>query len=253
MSTPHRGGEPGTARRHQPGHLDRPPQPHPAAARATHRSARLRTRPTDVQMSTLDPECTSGASGRAARTVHPTARHRPAPYPATHDAHRRRHPTLAGRSDILFSDDAVSLIHQTSRGLPRASNYLAARRSTRSHSRPNQHASHGPSNGESRIGEQGRTPALPLTDDHSTHPSTRDARTPQNPGSVIGMSRDDTHTRLVTPIVVSMERDGTSPEYDRFEACGSLGGAVPCWPSASSPSSAQQPYRPTPAPGRGPW
>lgn len=35
------------------------------------------------------------------------------------------HLKLAGRSDTLFSDDAVSLIHQTSRGLPRAVNNLA--------------------------------------------------------------------------------------------------------------------------------
>lgn len=33
--------------------------------------------------------------------------------------------TLAGRSDTIFSDDAVALIHQTSRGIPRAINNLA--------------------------------------------------------------------------------------------------------------------------------
>ena len=32
---------------------------------------------------------------------------------------------LAGRSDTLFSDDAVALIHQVSRGLPRLVNNLA--------------------------------------------------------------------------------------------------------------------------------
>ncbi|WP_432835741.1 hypothetical protein [Dactylosporangium sp. CA-092794] len=37
----------------------------------------------------------------------------------------RHHLTLAGRSDTLFSDDATALIHQTSRGLPRAVNNLA--------------------------------------------------------------------------------------------------------------------------------
>jgi type II secretory pathway predicted ATPase ExeA len=37
----------------------------------------------------------------------------------------RHHLTLAGRTDTLFSDDAVALIHQTSRGLPRAVNNLA--------------------------------------------------------------------------------------------------------------------------------
>ena len=37
----------------------------------------------------------------------------------------RHHLGLAGRSDPLFSDDAVALIHQTSRGLPRAVNNLA--------------------------------------------------------------------------------------------------------------------------------
>ncbi|MFQ5517322.1 MAG: ExeA family protein [Acidimicrobiia bacterium] len=35
------------------------------------------------------------------------------------------HLELAGRSDTLFSDDAITLIHQTSRGLPRAVNNLA--------------------------------------------------------------------------------------------------------------------------------
>jgi type II secretory pathway predicted ATPase ExeA len=35
------------------------------------------------------------------------------------------HLTLAGRSGPLFSDDAITLIHQTSRGLPRAINNLA--------------------------------------------------------------------------------------------------------------------------------
>ncbi len=35
------------------------------------------------------------------------------------------HLKLAGRDDALFSDDAVGLIHQTSRGYPRAVNNLA--------------------------------------------------------------------------------------------------------------------------------
>lgn len=37
----------------------------------------------------------------------------------------RHHTQLAGRSDQLFSDDAVALIHQTGCGLPRAINNLA--------------------------------------------------------------------------------------------------------------------------------
>ena len=37
----------------------------------------------------------------------------------------RHHLKLAGRDDALFSDDAVGLIHQTSRGYPRAVNNLA--------------------------------------------------------------------------------------------------------------------------------
>ena len=37
----------------------------------------------------------------------------------------RHHLNLAGRSDTLFSDDATPLIHQTSRGYPRAVNNLA--------------------------------------------------------------------------------------------------------------------------------
>ena len=35
------------------------------------------------------------------------------------------HLHLAGRSDTLFSDDAIALVHQVSRGLPRAVNNLA--------------------------------------------------------------------------------------------------------------------------------
>jgi type II secretory pathway predicted ATPase ExeA len=37
----------------------------------------------------------------------------------------RHHLNLAGRSDTLFSDDAIELVHTTSRGLPRAVNNLA--------------------------------------------------------------------------------------------------------------------------------
>ena len=36
-----------------------------------------------------------------------------------------QHLALAGRKDTLFSDDAITLIHQTGRGLPRAVNNLA--------------------------------------------------------------------------------------------------------------------------------
>jgi type II secretory pathway predicted ATPase ExeA len=37
----------------------------------------------------------------------------------------QHHLALAGRSDTLFSDDAIGLIHNTSRGLPRLINNLA--------------------------------------------------------------------------------------------------------------------------------
>jgi type II secretory pathway predicted ATPase ExeA len=40
-------------------------------------------------------------------------------------AYISHHLNLAGRADTLFSDDAVALIHQVSRGLPRAVNNLA--------------------------------------------------------------------------------------------------------------------------------
>jgi len=40
-------------------------------------------------------------------------------------AYITHHLALAGRADTLFSDDAVALIHQVSRGLPRAVNNLA--------------------------------------------------------------------------------------------------------------------------------
>jgi type II secretory pathway predicted ATPase ExeA len=37
----------------------------------------------------------------------------------------QHHLALAGRSDTLFSDDAIGLIHEASRGLPRLINNLA--------------------------------------------------------------------------------------------------------------------------------
>src|SRR5581483_1811719 len=40
-------------------------------------------------------------------------------------AYLRHHLALAGREDPLFSDDAVALLHQASRGIPRALNNLA--------------------------------------------------------------------------------------------------------------------------------
>lgn len=40
-------------------------------------------------------------------------------------AYVKHHVALAGRSDPLFSDDAVALIHRTARGIPRAINNLA--------------------------------------------------------------------------------------------------------------------------------
>ena len=40
-------------------------------------------------------------------------------------AYLKHHLAIAGRSDPLFSDDAVALIHRTSRGIPRAINNLA--------------------------------------------------------------------------------------------------------------------------------
>jgi type II secretory pathway predicted ATPase ExeA len=45
--------------------------------------------------------------------------------PAETAAYLRHHLQLAGRSDTLFSDDAATVIHQVSRGLPRAINNLA--------------------------------------------------------------------------------------------------------------------------------
>ena len=45
-----------------------------------------------------------------------------APETADYVAH---HLKLAGRTDTLFSDDALGLIHQVSRGIPRAVNNLA--------------------------------------------------------------------------------------------------------------------------------
>jgi len=45
--------------------------------------------------------------------------------PAETGEYIAHHLRLAGRSDTLFSDDAVSRIHKAARGLPRAVNNLA--------------------------------------------------------------------------------------------------------------------------------
>jgi type II secretory pathway predicted ATPase ExeA len=45
--------------------------------------------------------------------------------PTDTNGYIHHHLAIAGRSDPLFSDDATNLIHQTSRGLPRAINNLA--------------------------------------------------------------------------------------------------------------------------------
>jgi type II secretory pathway predicted ATPase ExeA len=45
--------------------------------------------------------------------------------PQETNSYLRHHLALAGRSDTLFSDDATALIHQTSRGYPRAVNNIA--------------------------------------------------------------------------------------------------------------------------------
>jgi len=45
--------------------------------------------------------------------------------PTETSAYIAHHLSLAGRADTLFSDDAVALIHQVARGLPRAINNLA--------------------------------------------------------------------------------------------------------------------------------
>jgi len=49
----------------------------------------------------------------------------PAMTPTETGSYLKHHLALAGRTDTLFSDDAAALIHQTSRGYPRAVNNLA--------------------------------------------------------------------------------------------------------------------------------
>ncbi len=45
--------------------------------------------------------------------------------PSCGSSYVAHHLKIAGRSDTLFSDDALALVHQVSRGLPRAVNNLA--------------------------------------------------------------------------------------------------------------------------------
>jgi type II secretory pathway predicted ATPase ExeA len=49
----------------------------------------------------------------------------PGMYPAETASYLAHHLALAGRSDPLFSDDAIALCHQQARGMPRAVNNLA--------------------------------------------------------------------------------------------------------------------------------
>jgi DNA modification methylase len=54
-------------------------------------------------------------------------------------SYTRHHLTLAGRSDPLFSDDAITVIHDAARGLPRAVNNLATPGPGRRLRRPQDH------------------------------------------------------------------------------------------------------------------
>jgi type II secretory pathway predicted ATPase ExeA len=49
----------------------------------------------------------------------------PAMTPAQTSDYIVHHLKLAGRSDTLFSDDAMTLVHDAARGLPRAVNNIA--------------------------------------------------------------------------------------------------------------------------------
>jgi type II secretory pathway predicted ATPase ExeA len=49
----------------------------------------------------------------------------PAMTPAQTSDYITHHLKLAGRSDTLFSDDAMTLVHDAARGLPRAVNNIA--------------------------------------------------------------------------------------------------------------------------------
>jgi hypothetical protein len=77
-------------------------------------------------------------AGRSIRMHQPRhGLHQPIHLPPRRPTHRH-HLARAGRTDTLFSDDATALIHQTSRGYPRAANQpgLAATASTDQRERP---------------------------------------------------------------------------------------------------------------------
>jgi type II secretory pathway predicted ATPase ExeA len=81
------------------------------------------TRPTVGQL-TLRRRIKLGAF--AALDQHIALRYAMAGMDATETgAYTARHPRLAGKADTLFSDDAIALIHQVSRRMPRAVNNLA--------------------------------------------------------------------------------------------------------------------------------
>lgn len=73
-----------------------------------------------------DPAATDETrrAGRPGSTDRTALRHAPDD-PDETGSYLRHHLALAGRSDTLFSDDALALIHQTSRGYPRAVNNIA--------------------------------------------------------------------------------------------------------------------------------
>ena len=73
------------------------------------------------------PSAAGYGSARLPRSISASAcaTRSPASSPTRPPSYIQHHLKLAGRSDTLFSDDAVALIHQVSRGLPRLVNNLA--------------------------------------------------------------------------------------------------------------------------------
>ena len=94
----------------------------------------------------------------------------------------RHHLTLAGRTDTLFSDDATALIHQTSRGYPRAVNNLAAPSPRRRVRRRQSHRRRVLHPRRRHRGHHRMTTTTRHPDDHGATPTTRPRPAPRRRG-----------------------------------------------------------------------
>jgi len=121
------------------------------------------------------------------------------------------HLKLAGRSDTLFSDDAAALIHQVSRGIPRAQSTTSPSKPSSPHSRPTKPSLTSP--------QQGQPSQKSRQNDHQRDPMTTKAPPEPTGGALFQLN---TSSPTATPPSSKDATDNTHGKVRRtsFAAVG---------------------------------